>query len=173
MPLAMSGPQAPMKPVQFTPEQISALAAYVASVSPGARDPRRSALGTKTYGENGLAVGGELFRINCAMCHNVAGAGGALTQGKYAPPAGPATHRSHIYEAMLTDRRTCRSSTTTTSRRRTRRTIIAYLKYIENMPSVGGASLGSIGPVSEGLFVWIGALGLIVGITIWLTAKSN
>ena len=26
----------------------------------------------------------ELFRINCAMCHNVAAAGGALTEGKYA-----------------------------------------------------------------------------------------
>jgi ubiquinol-cytochrome c reductase cytochrome c subunit len=33
--------------------------------------------------------------------------------------------------------------------------------------------LGGLGPVSEGLFVWIFALGAIVAITVWLTAKSN
>jgi ubiquinol-cytochrome c reductase cytochrome c subunit len=39
--------------------------------------------------------------------------------------------------------------------------------------SVGGLDLGALGPVSEGLFVWIFALGGLVAITIWLTAKSN
>jgi ubiquinol-cytochrome c reductase cytochrome c subunit len=33
--------------------------------------------------------------------------------------------------------------------------------------------LGALGPVSEGLFVWIFALGGLVAITIWLSAKSN
>ena len=51
--------------------------------------------------------------------------------------------------------------------------LIAYLQYIETAPSVGGYSLGSLGPVSEGLFIWIFGLGAIVGITIWLTARSN
>ena len=36
-------------------------------------------------GNGDAANGAELFRINCAMCHNVAGAGGALTEGKFAP----------------------------------------------------------------------------------------
>ncbi|HRM85884.1 MAG TPA: hypothetical protein PK278_07730, partial [Gemmiger qucibialis] len=31
-----------------------------------------------------VAKGGEIFRVNCAMCHNFAGSGGALTRGKYA-----------------------------------------------------------------------------------------
>jgi ubiquinol-cytochrome c reductase cytochrome c subunit len=38
---------------------------------------------------------------------------------------------------------------------------------------VGGYDLGNLGPVSEGLFIWIFGLGTVVGITIWLTAKSN
>ncbi len=50
---------------------------------------------------------------------------------------------------------------------------IAYMKYIQDAPSVGGYDLGALGPVSEGLFVWIFGLGAIVGITIWLTARSN
>jgi len=51
--------------------------------------------------------------------------------------------------------------------------IISYLKYVEESGSPGGLDLGNLGPVSEGLFVWIFALGAIVGITVWLTAKSN
>ncbi|OJX63446.1 MAG: cystathionine beta-lyase [Micrococcales bacterium 73-13] len=169
MPLAMSGPQAPSKPVQFTQEQIAALAAYVASVSPGPAIPDEQYL----TGENAdLAQGGELFRINCAMCHNVAGAGGALTEGKYAPPL-TGVSPVHIYEAMLTGPQNMPVFNDDNITPEEKANVIAYLKYLETTPSVGGASLGSLGPVSEGLFVWIAALGLIVGITIWLTAKSN
>lgn len=169
MPLAMTGPQAPVKPVQFTPEQITALAEYVASVSPGPAIPDDKYLN----GEGAdIAFGGELFRVNCAMCHNVAGAGGALTEGKYAPPLSGVTE-AHIYEAMLTGPQNMPVFNDDNLTPEDKANVIAYLKYLETTPSVGGASLGSIGPVSEGLFVWIGALGLIVGITIWLAAKSN
>jgi ubiquinol-cytochrome c reductase cytochrome c subunit len=51
--------------------------------------------------------------------------------------------------------------------------IITYLKYLDKNPSPGGLDLGNLGPVSEGLFVWIFALGSVVAITVWLTAKSN
>src|SRR5271165_3404236 len=33
-----------------------------------------------------VARGGNLFRLNCASCHNFTGKGGALSSGKYAPP---------------------------------------------------------------------------------------
>ena len=78
MPLAATGPQAEEKPVQFTEEQVAALAAYVASKGPGPAIPSEEYL----KGEGNAAEGAELFRINCAMCHNVAAAGGALTEGK-------------------------------------------------------------------------------------------
>ncbi|MBO9578657.1 MAG: c-type cytochrome [Microbacteriaceae bacterium] len=168
MPMAQTGPQAQVKPVQFTQEQITALAAYVASVSPGPGIPDEELL----QSGRDLAEGGELFRINCAMCHNVAGAGGALTQGKYAPPL-TGVSRAHIYEAMVTGPQNMPVFNDANIEPEQKANIIAYLKFIEQAPSVGGANLGSLGPVSEGLFVWIGALGLIVGITIWLTAKSN
>jgi ubiquinol-cytochrome c reductase cytochrome c subunit len=51
--------------------------------------------------------------------------------------------------------------------------IISYLNYIDTNPSVGGFALGSIGPVAEGLFVWIFGLGFIIAITVWLGAKAN
>ena len=41
MPLQASAPQAPQKPVQFTEEQILAMASYVQSMAPGPDVPRR------------------------------------------------------------------------------------------------------------------------------------
>jgi len=51
--------------------------------------------------------------------------------------------------------------------------IITYLQFLDENPSPGGFDLGNLGPVSEGLFIWIFGLGAIVAITVWLTAKSN
>jgi ubiquinol-cytochrome c reductase cytochrome c subunit len=42
MPLQMQGPQAPQKPVQFTEDQIRAIAAWVQSVAPGPTYPMRA-----------------------------------------------------------------------------------------------------------------------------------
>src|SRR5690606_20416583 len=81
MPMAFQGPQAARKAPQFTQDQIDAMAAYVADSGPGPALPDERFL--EPTGD--AANGAELFRINCAMCHNVAGAGGALTEGKWAP----------------------------------------------------------------------------------------
>jgi ubiquinol-cytochrome c reductase cytochrome c subunit len=168
MPMAASGPQAEIKPVQFTDEQIAAITAWVASLAPGPAIPDERYL----QGDGDLATGGELFRINCAMCHNVAGAGGALTQGKYAP-ALTGVSAKHIYEAMIVGPQNMPVFNDANITPEDKSAIITYLKYLEETTPVGGYGLGSLGPVTEGLFVWIFALGGIVAITVWLTAKSN
>ncbi|PZQ91688.1 MAG: cystathionine beta-lyase [Leifsonia xyli] len=168
MPMAASGPQAEQKPVQFTEEQIAALATWVASLGPGPSIPDEKYL----KGDGDLPTGAELFRINCAMCHNVGGAGGALTQGKFAPGL-MGVSAKHIYEAMVTGPQNMPVFNDANITPEDKSAIITYLKYLEENASPGGLDLGNLGPVSEGLFVWIFALGAIVGITIWLTAKSN
>ena len=168
MPLAASGPQAEEKPPQFTAEQIEALYTFVASKGAGPGIPDEEYL----TGEGDVAAGGELFRVNCAMCHNVAGAGGALTEGKYAPSL-QGVSAQHVYEAMVTGPQNMPVFNDMTVTPEQKANIIAYLKYLDETPAVGGLTLGGLGPVSEGLFIWIFGLGAIVAITIWLTAKSN
>ena len=73
-------------------------AAWVASLAPGPAIPSAEQL---DFADADVAEGGVLFRINCAQCHQAAGGGGALTQGKYAPSLMDATPQE-IYEAMLT-----------------------------------------------------------------------
>jgi ubiquinol-cytochrome c reductase cytochrome c subunit len=167
MPMSGSGPQAEKKPVQFTQPEIDAMAAWVASLAPGPGMPDPALL---SGGD--VANGAELFRINCAMCHNVAGAGGALTEGKWAPSL-ENIDPVHVYAAMVTGPQNMPVFSDMNVTPEEKRDIIAYLQFMDENPSVGGFDLGSLGPVSEGLFVWIFALGGLVAITIWLTAKSN
>jgi ubiquinol-cytochrome c reductase cytochrome c subunit len=168
MPLAASGPQAEEKPVQFTDDQIEALYTYVGSVSSGPGLPSEETIS----GEGDDALGAELFRINCAMCHNVAGAGGALTEGKFAPSLAGVTS-THVYEAMVTGPQNMPVFNNNNLTLEDKADIITYLQYLDENPSPGGFDLGNLGPVSEGLFIWIFGLGAIVAITVWLTAKSN
>jgi ubiquinol-cytochrome c reductase cytochrome c subunit len=168
MPGQASGPQLQKKPVQFTEEQTAAMAAYVESLAPGPSVPTEQMLALDGNAENG----GELFRINCAMCHNAVGAGGALTQGKFAP-ALVGVEAKHIYEAMVTGPQNMPVFNDANLTPKDKKDIITYLKYVESNPSAGGYELANLGPVVEGLFIWIFGLGLIITITIWLGAKSN
>ena len=168
MPLQNTGPQAPEKPAQFNAEDVAALAAYVASLAPGPEIPDAEYLDAKGDATHGA----ELFRINCAMCHNVAGAGGALTEGKYAPSL-TGVSPTHIYEAMVTGPQNMPVFNDANLTPEDKRDIITALKYLEENPSPGGVELGNLGPVAEGLFLWIFGLGSIVALTVWLTARSN
>lgn len=168
MPGAASGPQLEVKPVQFTLEEISAMAAYVGSLADGPSIPDEAYL----QANGNAASGGELFRINCAMCHNAAGAGGALTEGKYAPQLMGSSAKT-IYEAMVTGPQNMPVFNDANITPEQKNDIITYLTYLQNNSSVGGEELGSLGPVSEGLLAWLGLLGLLVVIAVWLAAKSN
>ena len=168
MPLQNTGPQAPEKPDQFSEDDVAALADYVASVAPGPALPEEQYLDAA----GDATRGAQLFRINCAMCHNVAGAGGALTEGKYAPEL-RGTSAKHIYEAMVTGPQNMPVFNDTNLTPEDKRDIITSLKFNENNTAPGGAQLGDLGPVAEGLFAWIFGLGAIVALAVWLTARSN
>lgn len=168
MPMQAHGPQADQKPVQFTEEQILSMAEYVQSVAPGPDFPTERVLD----GEGDVSRGAELFRINCAMCHNVAAAGGALTQGKFAPDIQD-TSALHIYAAMVTGPQNMPVFNNMNLTEQDKRDIISALLYQQEAQAPGGFTLGSLGPVSEGLFIWIFGIGGLIAVAVWITAKSN
>ena len=169
MPMQMQGPQAQQKPAQFNDEQTMQLAAYVASLGAGPAVPDDEYLDVD---QGDPARGGELFRINCAMCHNAAAAGGALTEGKYAPSLHGVEPR-HVYAAMTTGPQNMPVFSDANLVPEDKRDIIAFLQTYQSQGTPGCFSLGFLGPVSEGLFIWIFGIGTLIGITVWITAKSN
>jgi ubiquinol-cytochrome c reductase cytochrome c subunit len=169
MPAAQLGAQIKAKRVQFTQDEIAALAAYVASLGPGPAIPSDEQV---DYSDADPAEGGEIYRTNCSMCHNYAGSGGALTRGKYAPSLKGVSAR-HIYEAMLTGPQSMPVFGDTTMPPEDKQAIIAFLKTTEAEPDPGGASLGKIGPVSEGAVGWIVGIGGLIACAVWLGAKAR
>jgi ubiquinol-cytochrome c reductase cytochrome c subunit len=106
------------------------------------------------------------------MCHNYAGSGGALTEGKYAPPLRGVDPRI-IYEAMLTGPQSMPVFGDHTMTPDEKRDIIAFLKTTEDEPSPGGASLGKLGPVTEGGVGWLVGIGGLIACAVWLGAKAR
>ena len=170
MPMADMSQQAMRKKPLYSPEEISALAAYVASLAPGPAIPTAEQLDYERDGN--VAEGGELFRTNCAMCHNAAAQGGALTAGKYAPTL-MGVEPVHIYEAMLTGPQAMPVFGDQAITPEEKLSIIKWIKSVESEGSYGGASLGKVGPVTEGLLGWVLGLGSLIGIAVWLATKAR
>ena len=170
MPMADMSVQAMRKDPVYNDEEVAALAAYVSSLAPGPEIPTEDMLNYERDGET--AEGGELFRTNCAMCHNFAGQGGALTQGKYAPSV-MGVEPVHIYEAMITGPQSMPVFSDKTLTPKEKLSIIKWIKAAEKEPRLGGVALGRVGPVTEGLLVWTLGLGLLIGIAVWLAAKAK
>ncbi|MEW2619551.1 c-type cytochrome [Streptomyces sp. NPDC048106] len=171
MPAATSqGAQVPRKKVVYTQAQIDQLAAYIASLGAGPVVPTK-----QQYGPAGgdIAKGGELFRTNCAQCHNFTGKGGALTKGKFAPTL-EGVDPKHIYEAMQTGPQNMPSFPDTTMPSQNKKDIIAYLHAVDSSETTnpGGLELGGLGPVSEGLFAWIFGLGALIAVAVWVAART-
>jgi ubiquinol-cytochrome c reductase cytochrome c subunit len=170
MPMADMSTQAMRKPPVYNAEQTAQLAAYVASLAPGPAVPNDSQLNYERDGNT--AQGGELFRNNCAMCHNFAGQGGALTQGKYAPTL-MGVDPKYIYEAMITGPQSMPVFSDKTITPAEKVSLIKWIKAAEKEPNLGGASLGRVGPVTEGLLGWVLGLGLLIGVAVWLAMKAR
>ncbi|MFF3747984.1 cytochrome bc1 complex diheme cytochrome c subunit [Streptomyces kronopolitis] len=171
MPAQQPGAQVPRKRNIYTNAQIDQLAAYVASLGAGPSVPEKS-----QYNSEGADIGkgGELFRTNCAQCHNFTGKGGALTNGKFAPTL-EGVDPKHIYEAMETGPQNMPSFGDGSLSQQNKKDIIAYLGAVngDESESPGGLDLGGLGPVSEGLFGYIFGLGALIAVAIWVAARTT
>ncbi|MFC8277281.1 c-type cytochrome [Streptomyces sp. NPDC057271] len=170
MPAQQPGAQVPKKKVIYTQAEIDQLAAYIASLGAGPTTPKAN-----QYSPEGAdaARGGELFRNNCAQCHNFTGEGGALTHGKYAPNLEGVSPK-HLYEAMQTGPQNMPSFPDTTMPEKEKKDIIAYVQAVnsDKTDNPGGLSLGGLGPVSEGLFAWVFGLGGLIAVAVWVAAHT-
>ena len=170
MPMADMSQQAMQKKPLYNADETAALAAYVASLAPGPASVTNADLNWERDGN--LAQGGQLFRTNCAMCHNFAGQGGALTNGKYAPSL-MGVEPKYVYEAMVTGPQSMPKFTDATITPQEKLSIIAFLQNANSEQNQGGASLGKVGPFTEGLVAWTLAIGLLIGAAAWLALKAK
>ncbi|MEU5109781.1 c-type cytochrome [Streptomyces sp. NPDC021354] len=170
MPAQQPGAQVPKKKNIYSNAEIQQLSAYIASLGPGPVTPTKEQYNPARAD---IAEGGELFRTNCAQCHNFVGKGGALTNGKYAPSL-EGVSAKHLYEAMQTGPQNMPSFPDTTLPEEKKKAIIAYLDTVnsDKTATPGGMEIGGLGPVSEGLFGWVFGMGAMIALTIWVAART-
>ena len=175
MPAVQPGPQIPQKEGSYTPDEIAALAAYVASLGPGPAIPNASDYSLAGLSEEqrqeAITRGGQIFLTNCTACHNFEGSGGAMPRGGFAPQLRGVAPK-YIFEAMLTGPQAMDNFSNGNLSVDEKRDIIAYLQSLQDNPEYGGFGMGGIGPVSEGLFAWVVGIGSLVGVAIWIAAHT-
>ena len=182
MPMMSNDAQAERKAPRYTEQQTLALAAYVAANGGGpdivynddgsvAQESLRGANYNGEIQAEDVAKGSELFRMNCASCHNFTGQGGALSSGKFAPELAPASEQE-IYQAMLTGPQNMPKFSDRQLTADEKKDIIAYLKSAKETPSPAGWDLGALGPVAEGLAMWIIGISALCAAAMWIGSRS-
>ncbi|MDM4720061.1 cytochrome c [Micromonospora sp. WMMA1363] len=168
MPMARQEAQAPRKPKVFTDEEIRQLGQYIQELGGGPVVPE----GDNLHEGGNIAVGGELFRINCSQCHAFGGGGGALSSGKYAPSLMPATDRQ-IYAAMLSGPQNMPVFGDNQITPEQKADIIAYIQTLKTDRDPGGFfNLGRYGPSTEGLAIFLVGIVALVFASLWIAGKS-
>jgi ubiquinol-cytochrome c reductase cytochrome c subunit len=173
MPVQGQTAQAPEKPPMFDDSQIDALGAYVQANGGGpttVRNPDGSLAMQSLRGDD-PARGGNLFRLNCASCHNFTGKGGALSSGKYAPPLA-GVNEQQIYTAMLTGPENMPKFSDRQLSPEEKRDIIAYVKDASDTRNEGGYGLGGFGPTSEAWAMWLIGMVAIIAVALWIGARA-
>jgi ubiquinol-cytochrome c reductase cytochrome c subunit len=165
MPLVRQEADAPDKPPIFSDEEIDQLMAYVQANGGGPSLP------SGDLRDGDLAEGGELFRLNCASCHNFVGKGGALSSGKAAPSLSDANDME-IYTAMLTGPENMPVFGDNQLTDEEKRAIVNYVQTIDSQADPGGAGVGRMGPVAEGLVIWLVGIGALMFGIFWMGSKA-
>ncbi|WP_223263802.1 cytochrome c [Rhodococcus sp. MTM3W5.2] len=173
MPAVRNEAQALRKPPKFDTKQTDALGAYIQANGGGptvVRDENGEIAQSSLRGDD-VARGSELFRLNCASCHNFTGKGGALSSGKFAPPLEPASEQQ-IWQAMATGPQNMPKFSDRQLSPDEKRDIIAYVKSATESKNPGGYGLGGFGTGPEGMAMWAIGIVAVVGAALWIGAKS-
>jgi ubiquinol-cytochrome c reductase cytochrome c subunit len=154
MPLENPRKQPRRSRVLFSQQELEALISYVASLQQGPAVPR-------PHPERGnLAEGLKQFTEHCAGCHQVAAAGGYVTNA-VAPALGDATPVQIAEAARIGPYLMPRFSERQISNAELD-SIIRYVAYARHPDDRGGWALGHLGPVPEGLVTWFIGIAAIV-----------
>lgn len=158
--------QANAKPARLSYQQALEVAAYINSLDPAVPFIPQVHL----QGAN-LAIGQDLYALNCAACHTITGAGDALAYNTFAPPLHYATPQQ-VAEAIRTGPANMPRFTGNLTDSQVR-DIVAYVtEKIQHPSNPGGAGLGGIGPVAEGFVALLFGVGGFMLICYWIGDRS-
>jgi ubiquinol-cytochrome c reductase cytochrome c subunit len=168
MPAPGQGAQIGRKTPLYTRDQARQIGAYIQELGGGPELPEQT---DEQLADGDVARGGTLFRINCSSCHAFGAGGGALSSGKYAPSLEESTARD-IWAAMLTGPQNMPVFGNNQLSPEEKRDVVAYVQNLQEDTDPGGWGIGRLGPVSEGLAIFLLGMVALVFATLWIAGKS-
>jgi ubiquinol-cytochrome c reductase cytochrome c subunit len=166
MPITAPKGDIPRSDPKYSTDQIKGLVAYVSGFVSGPPVPDVD-LSTAD-----VAKGGDLYRLNCASCHQSVGAGGALAYGTTAPALDQATP-VQVVEAMRVGPGSMPVFSPDQITDADAADLTAYVQYIRQPDDRGGIAFGHFGPVPEGLVAWAIGLGSLLLYVRWLGTRER
>lgn len=154
MPLGNPHDQPYTSRVLFSSKEIRSLTEYVASLGhgPGIPSPKPS--------RGSISEGQTLFTLHCAGCHQEDARGGFVT-GARVPPLQDVS-ATQIWEAVRIGPYLMPRFPTSQISDTDLDSIIRYVLSQNHPDNRGGWGIGNIGPIPEGLVVWLIAIPLLV-----------
>jgi ubiquinol-cytochrome c reductase cytochrome c subunit len=168
MPAARQEAQIGRKTPLYTRDQARQIGAYIQELGGGPEIPDQT---DEQLADGDVARGGTLFRINCSSCHAFGAGGGALSSGKYAPSLEESTARD-MWAAMLTGPQNMPVFGNNQLSPQEKRDVVAYIQNLQEDTDPGGWGIGRLGPVSEGLAIFLLGMVALVFATLWIAGKS-
>jgi ubiquinol-cytochrome c reductase cytochrome c subunit len=156
MPLANPADQPRRGDPKFTPAQIDAIVAYLEVLVPGGEP-----IPVVDTSQGDLVRGAALFLENCAGCHGAGGSGDSVGGGQIAPSLTVADP-VQIAEAIRVGPGVMPRFSPETLDQSDVDSIARYLVWIRSNADDGGAQLGRVGAVAEGLVAVVIGLGLLI-----------
>lgn len=150
----------------YTPLEIDALVAYTEGFVEGPEVPTE----VDTDGAD-LSAGAELYRLNCAACHQMAGQGGALAYGVTVPGLHRATP-TEVVEAVRTGPGSMPAFAPGVLSEDQVVEVTAYVEHLDEPDDPGGLALWHLGPVPEGMVAWFVGAGMLLVLARWLGQRS-
>ena len=163
MPLSRPHDQPEESRVLFSERELRALTAYVASLGAGPAIPRP--------GPGSVPDGKQLFTEHCAGCHQVVAEGGVVTGARVPPLKGLA--KTRIAEAVRIGPYVMPRFSRKALSDQDLNNIIAYVKSVDTPTDRGGWGIGHLGPVPEGMVVWLIAGTVIVGVCVLIGKRMR
>lgn len=148
----------------FDEEQIRRLVDHVAGLGQGPAIP------PVEVDDADRSRGGELYRLNCASCHNWDGKGGALI-GENAPDL-HGIHPTVVAEAIRVGPGAMPTFGPDVLSDEDMGAVVAYVDYLSDPRDAGGLGLAHWGPSAEAVVAFL-ALGGLLLVTGWLASKRS
>lgn len=156
-------------PVEYSEQEIADIVAHAQEWVTGPEVPRVESL---DRGEEALAHGGELWRRNCAACHQLAGQGGVLLEDVVIPAMGDVSPLVTAEAIRAGPGAMPAFDAASLSDRDVAELALFVDEELQHPSDPGGWAIGHFGPFAEGAVVWLLVIPLVLLTTAWIGRRT-